>query len=221
MKSDDVPINIKYKIGRGKMKSEVKKVKKEQTDGTNIFTEIETRNLIHKIISVSEIDEKLDRSKDPPGYPDLLKSKDPNLKKIINFFLKNPEAANILLTFISHIETDSEQGKSNRDKLARKYSDDISELTMNNDNKHFYVYKSLDYLREKYNYERRDAVKYFLEHNCNLKPGSDDFKVAQIKLSDTYYNRCEKIENPKEKKFLKKEKTQKLISEFKKVKERK
>jgi len=218
LKSDDVPINIKYKIGRGKMKSEVKKVKKEQTDGTNIFTEIETRNLIHKIISVSEIDEKLDRSKDPPGYPDLLKSKDPNLKKIINFFLKNPEAANILLTFIGHIETDSEQGKSNRDKNANEYVSDIRELLKNNSR--FYDKKIINSIEKEKNCRRPEAVKYYINNWLNIKDDPDSGYSELFKTILGAFDKSKQRKNTKGKN-IKKEKTQKLISEFKKVKEKK
>lgn len=200
------------------MKSEVKKVKKEQTDGTNIFTEIETRNLIHKIISVSEIDEKLDRSKDPPGYPDLLKSKDPNLKKIINFFLKNPEAANILLTFISHIETDSEQGKSNRDKNANEYVSDIRELLKNNSR--FYDKKIINSIEKEKNCRRPEAVKYYINNWLNIKDDPDSGYSELFKTILGAFDKSKQRKNTKGKN-IKKEKTQKLISEFKKVKEKK
>lgn len=51
----------------------------------NIVTDIKTKNFIHELTGIAQLRKYLDEGKIPSGYDELLKTKEPKLKKIINF----------------------------------------------------------------------------------------------------------------------------------------
>lgn len=82
----------------------------------NKLVEIETRNLMHEMTGIASVRQRLDLSKIPTDYDKLLNTNEPKLRKIIKFFKSNSETAELLLSYINHIENESEQSINNRDK---------------------------------------------------------------------------------------------------------
>ena len=90
----------------------------------NKFIEIETKNFIHELTGIAQLRKYLDEGKIPSGYDELLKTKEPKLKKIINFFRVNPEPAEILFLYIDYLNDEYVSSVSNRNNIIyQKYQE--------------------------------------------------------------------------------------------------
>lgn len=100
----------------------VDKVNNNGRGKTDIFVESETKNFIHELTGIAKLRKYLDEGKIPPRYDELLNTKEPKLKKIINFFRANPEPAKILFLYIDHLNDEYVSSVSSRNNIIyQKY----------------------------------------------------------------------------------------------------
>lgn len=185
-------------------KKSVRNIDKVNNHGrgkTNKFIEIETKNFIHELTGIAQLRKYLDEGKIPSGYNELLNTKEPKLKKIINFFKSNYESAEILFLYLDHLNTEYESSVSNRNKIIYlKYNELIEAnkriITLTDNNKEGEILKRkneiLEIEKENLEIEKED-LEYVIE-DINKKKKWSHLHTEIDRLFNTGMSKIKAIE---------------------------